>query len=109
MKTNKQKEREAVKRLAKHGIKASTFEVVFKKEAKKPAFQRAYNAEKERVSIAQSLREARLKRKLTQAMVAKRANMPQSVIARLESGNHSISLETLNKVANAVGKRVKLV
>ena len=32
-----------------------------------------------------------------------------SVIARLESGTHSVSVDTLSKVAHALGKQVELV
>ena len=46
---------------------------------------------------------------MTQAAVAREADMPQSVIARLESGTHSVSVATLSKVANALGKQVELV
>jgi len=31
------------------------------------------------------------------------------VIARMESGEHSVSLDTLNKIATALGKEVQLV
>jgi transcriptional regulator with XRE-family HTH domain len=46
---------------------------------------------------------------MTQALVAQKAGMPQSVIARIESGNHSMSFDTLVKVAHALGKKVKIV
>ena len=51
---------------------------------------------------------ARKAKKMTQAAVAKKAAMPQSVIARLESGDHSVSVETLRRVAHALGKRVEI-
>ena len=86
-----------------------TVDQVFKKTAKKTAFQRAYHAETERIKLARTIREARLKRNLTQHAVAKRAHMPQSVIARIESGKHSVSVETLGKIANALGKQIQLV
>lgn len=46
---------------------------------------------------------------MTQAAVARKVDMPQSVIARLESGTHSVSVDTLSKVALALGKKVELV
>jgi len=92
----------------KDQLKWKTVDQVFKNISKKTVFQNAYRIETERIKIARDLRDARLEKNLTQAMVAKRANMPQSVIARLESGNHGASVDTLNRVANAVGKRLKL-
>jgi len=55
------------------------------------------------------IRELRVTKKLTQKMVAKRAKMPQSVVARLESGEHSFSLDTLQRLAFVYGKEVRLV
>lgn len=86
-----------------------TVDQVFKKAAKKSEFQRAYRAETERIKLARIIRETRFERNLTQHAVAKKANMPQSVIARIESGKHSVSVETLSKIANALGKQIQLV
>lgn len=82
---------------------------VFKKAAKTTAFKQAYAQESARIEIALALKQARTERNLTQAAVAKKAAMPQSAIARLESGNHSVSFETLSKVAQVLGKQIKLV
>ncbi|HEY4510844.1 MAG TPA: helix-turn-helix transcriptional regulator [Candidatus Paceibacterota bacterium] len=56
------------------------------------------------------IRKLHTAKKLTQKAVAKRANkMPQSVVARLESGEHSFSLDTLQRLALVFGKEVRLV
>lgn len=81
----------------------------FGKSSKKKSFQHAYIEEKNRIKLARIIREARIGKKLTQAAVAKMVNMPQSVIARLESGNHGVSLDTLSKIAHVVGKQIELV
>lgn len=86
-----------------------TTDQVFKKSAGSKLFKEAYKAEAARIEIARSLREARTKKRLTQAELAKQTAMPQSAIARLESGNHSVSFETLSKVAYALGKEIKIV
>ena len=62
-----------------------------------------------RMNLVRQIRELRLKKRLTQKAVAKRAKMPQSVIARLESGEHSFSLDTLQRLASVYGKEVRLV
>lgn len=51
----------------------------------------------------------RIRRKMTQTAVAKKASMPQSVIARIESGERGMSVETLHRVATALGKSIQLV
>ncbi len=54
------------------------------------------------------MRETRIAKKLTQKDVAEKADMPQSVIARVESGKHSPSLYTLERIANVLDKEVQL-
>ncbi len=87
-------------------LKFYTLEQVFKKRGK--AFERGYAEESARITLARKIREERKKKRLTQAAVARKAHMPQSVIARLESGEHSVSLDTLNRVAHALGKEVTI-
>lgn len=85
-----------------------TFNEVFKEASKSESFKRAYNEEITRLRLASEVRLLRTKKHLTQEGVAEKAGMPQSVIARIESGKHSVSLGTLNRVAYALGKRVQL-
>lgn len=86
-----------------------SLEQVVTKSSKNKAFKEAYNEELARLHLAQKLREIRSTRRLTQKTVADRAGMPQSVIARIESGTHGVSVETLGKIAAVLGKRVELV
>lgn len=90
-------------------IKTKTLDQVLKKALKSSEFKEAYNEEIFRLKIAAEIKFLRIQKKLTQETFAKRAQMPQSVVARIESGNHSISLGTLSRVAHALGKRVQLV
>jgi transcriptional regulator with XRE-family HTH domain len=41
---------------------------------------------------------------LTQAQLAEMVGTQQSVVARLESGQHSVEIEFLNRIAHAVGR-----
>jgi|GEM_PF-1447047 len=91
----------------KNNIKTYTAEQVFRNKTKE--FKRGYDEESARIALAKRIREEREKKKLTQVAVAQKAAMPQSVIARLESGEHAVSVETLTRVATALGKRVQLV
>jgi ribosome-binding protein aMBF1 (putative translation factor) len=90
-------------------LKSYSIDQTFGKISKKKSFHRAYREEKERLRLARIIREARTAKNLTQSALAKKVKMPQSVIARLESGNHSISLNTLSKVAYVIGKQIELV
>ena len=86
-----------------------SFNEVFGKTLKPKKFREAYTQELARLRIARQIREIRTKRKLTQKAVAEKAHMPQSVIARIESGKHSISLDTLGRIARVLKKEVQLV
>lgn len=59
--------------------------------------------------LAEALIQARLENNLTQTELAKKAGISQVMIARLESGNSNPTLETMSRVAAALGKEVKLV
>ena len=92
-----------------NGLKFYTIEQAFKKDMQSKSFRASYNEEMARLKMARQIREFRTAKKLTQNALAKKADMPQSVIARIESGNHSISLDTLNRIAHAIGRKVELV
>ena len=66
------------------------------------------SAETLALSVLQGLIDARKKGGLTQAEVARRMNIPQSAIVRLESGAHSPTLTTLSRYAMAVGVKLEV-
>lgn len=68
-----------------------------------------YERELSQLRLAKQLRDARIERKLTQKAVADKVGVPQSVIARAESGTHGFSVDTLERIASAFGKRIQLV
>lgn len=72
-------------------------------------FEQESAQELSRLRLAREIRKARLAKKLTQKQVAAKAGMPQSAIARMESGTHSVSVDTLERVARVFGKKVQLV
>lgn len=73
----------------------------------------AIRAEVERLEpeyqLARQLIRARLDQQLTQAELAQKAGVKQAYIARLESGDANPTFESLNRIANVLNKRVKLV
>ncbi len=52
--------------------------------------------------------QARIDQKITQQELAERIGTRQSNISRLESGNYNPSLEFIEKVAAALGKKVEI-
>lgn len=100
---------EQIRLLARHGIKVRPFDEVFKAFSKSKGFREAYREETARLDLAKRLRGLRMEKRMTQKAVAEKAGMPQSIIARIESGDRGVSVETLGKVAHAFGKEIQLV
>ncbi len=80
----------------------------FYKYQNNPEYKKLFKQEKELLAIALAITEERKKKRLTQLQLAKRTGMPQSQIARIESGNTNITIGTLNRVVSALGLRVKV-
>jgi len=89
-------------------LKFYTLDETFKKVSKSKEFLTAYNEEVARLQLVRQVREMRIKSSLTQKALAKKADMPQSVIARLESGEHSFTLATLSRIAQVFNKKIQL-
>lgn len=82
---------------------------VIKEKSKDKKFKNLFSEEISTLKLAHEIRLLRQKRQMTQKQVAIRAEMPQSVIARLESGTHSFSIATLHKVARVFDRKVGLI
>lgn len=92
-----------------NGIKVVSFEEMLKKQLKIKGFKEGYEKEVARLDMIHQIKQARLKKKMTQEGLAKKAGMPQSVIARLESGRQGLSFATISQIATALGKKIELV
>ncbi len=90
-------------------LTTKSFEKLLKEVSTSETFIQTYNEELLRLKLSSQIKDLRTKKRLTQETFAKKANMPQSVIARVESGKHTISLITLDKIAHALGKKIELV
>ncbi|MEK7631784.1 MAG: helix-turn-helix transcriptional regulator [Patescibacteria group bacterium] len=73
---------------------------------KNKEYKKLLKEEQEMLDISLQISQTRKKRKITQVQLAKKAGMPQSQIARIESGNHNVTIGTLNRVASALNLRV---
>lgn len=76
-------------------------------ELKDPKFKAAFEAESARLDNAMTVMEARQQAKLTQQQLADLAGIPQSTVARIESGANT-SVDTLSKIAKALNKKIEL-
>ena len=57
----------------------------------------------------QTLKKTRKDQGLTQATLAKKANMPRTTITKVESGSYNPTLNTLMNMATAMGKRLRII
>lgn len=76
---------------------------------KNPKFKEAYDALEPEYKLASELIKARLSKKMTQQQVAEKAGVSRVVVARLESGTTNPTLDTVARVAEVLGKELKLV
>lgn len=60
----------------------------------------------ERLRIGQRIAELRKERGMTQTQLAERCRLQQAHIARIEAGKHSVGLDTLAQIADALGMQV---
>lgn len=70
---------------------------------KDPAFRKVYEETRLEYEIARALILARVKKRLTQAQLAKKLKTRQSVISRVESGKSTPSLSFLKRLAGVLG------
>ncbi len=80
-----------------------TWDEVKRERADSPARRRGYERAGRTIRLAMEIHELREKRGLSQRELAERLGTTQSAVARLEAGNVSPSLPTLDKVAEALG------
>ena len=75
---------------------------------KKPDFRRAYERLQPQFEIARQIIEARVKRKISQEQLAKKAKTGQAVISRLEGMNAKPSISLLQRVARALNTKFNI-
>jgi ribosome-binding protein aMBF1 (putative translation factor) len=81
----------------------------FNLHAQTAKFKKAYEDELDRLRLAHRITELREKSGLTQAQLAEKVGTTQAGISRLEDPNYrNYSLKTLEKVATALGARLKV-
>ena len=85
-----------------------THEELHRKWMKDPKFKEAYESLEPEFAIARSIIEARIKKNISQAELAKKMGTGQAVISRLEGANASPSLSLIKRLANALNLKVEL-
>jgi HTH-type transcriptional regulator/antitoxin HipB len=79
-----------------------------KRKSRDPRFAVDYDSGYEQFKIGVILKKAREEASLTQAELAAKLNAKKSAISRIENHAENIKLSTLGKIANALGKELRL-
>lgn len=85
------------------------FDDILKEEMKDPEFKKHYDYYGKQLEIAYQILQLRKKKRMSQAKLAKKMGTKQSNIARMEAGNQNFSVDTLQKLAGALGSDLKIV
>lgn len=83
-------------------------QAVMKAELGDSTFRQLWEASAAQREVVKTIMGERLRRKMSQEELAKRAGMKQPNIARIESGSRGVSIETLAKIAHAFGTKLDI-
>ncbi len=78
------------------------------KQLENSAFRKEYEGFREDFEVARALIAARLDAHLTQKELAQKSGIRQSNISRIENGNSSPTVSTLQALAVGMGKKLKI-
>ena len=79
-----------------------------KRKERDPEFNKGFDSGYEQFKIGALLKQAREEAGLTQEELAVKLNTKKSAISRIENHAEDIKLSTLDKFANALGKKLRL-
>ena len=84
------------------------FDTWEKKALKNPKFKVEYDNLQPEFDLINAIIDARIKKGITQKILAQKMGTKQSVISRLESGNANPSFDFLKRLALALGTDIKI-
>lgn len=88
--------------------KAIDFQDYLAKQLKNPEIKRHYDEYGKQLEIAYLILGLRKKEKMSQSELAKKIGTTQSNIARMEAGEQNFTTDTLQKVAHAFNRDLKV-
>ena len=86
----------------------TNFNDYLNEQMKNPEFKEEYDALEPEFAIIQAIIDARKSSGITQKELSQKAGIAQGDISKLENGNANPSLKTLQRLASAMGKRLKI-
>ena len=86
----------------------TNFNELLAEQMKDDEFRREYEALEPEFTIMQAMIDARNSSGLTQKQLSDRSVIAQGDISKLENGNANPSIRTLQRLANAMGKKLRI-
>ena len=86
----------------------TNYEKYFAEQMQNEEFRKEYEALEPESAIIQAIIDARQETGLTQRELSERTGIAQSDISKLENGNANPSIRTLKRLAEAMGKQLKI-
>lgn len=97
-----------MKKIPKRKIKTISYEDAFKKDRKDPKYRKLVESKRKYFETLIALRKAREAKGLSQYKLAELAGLPRQTIIRIESGQKNTTIDTLIRMASAIGKRIDM-
>ncbi len=88
--------------------KLITFEQVLVEQLKDPQFRKEWNKSEPHFQLMSAIIKARIEKKLSQQQLAKKAKTTQAVISRIQNATVSPTLDMVQRIAEAMGKRLEI-
>lgn len=88
--------------------KVIDFQQYLKEELKDPVFRSYYEEYGKQLEIAYQILQLRKKQGLSQVQLAQKLGTTQSNVARMEAGQQNFTTDTLQKIASAFRRELKI-
>lgn len=96
------------KKTKKRKYKPILFDDYLEECLKDPEFKKEYDALEGEYQMIKAIMVARYETNITQMELSKRTGISQSNLSRIETGEESPTVDTLNKIAMGFGKKLKI-
>ena len=92
----------------KNGVEYVLFEDMKREALRDSKFREAYDALAPKYALIRAMLDARNKKGMTQAEIARRAGTTQSAIARFETGRTNPTLDFATRLSSALGAKLEI-
>lgn len=92
----------------RRGGRGTTLRHYLRGEMKDPEFRRLYEEAGIELRVAMEITKAREAQKMTQEDLAEAMKTKQQTVSRIERGAQNVTIETLDKIARALGRDLQV-